>query len=116
MNVAREALLVDARALVAAHLPNEPVAKLDVGLRPSGGDGGRAHRDPHPRRRVGAQLGLRRPDRALVGGDTASNDASNDAPPSFDVPINPEHPDADRIRIERTTPFAFDACSGAQRS
>ncbi len=31
VNVAREALLVDARALVAAHLPDEPVAKLDVG-------------------------------------------------------------------------------------
>ena len=114
MNVACEALLVDARALVAAHRPAELVAKLDVGLRPSGGRAPR--RDPYPRRRVGAQRGLRRPDRALVGGDTAPNDASFDAPPSFDVPINPEHPDADRIRIERTTPFAFNARLGEERS
>ena len=114
MNIAREALLVDARALAAAHRPDELVAGLDVGRRQSGGDGGRAHRcDSHPRRRVGAepqQLGP--PDRALVGGDNASNDA----PPSFDVPIHPEHPDADRLRIERTIPFAFNERRGAERS
>ena len=107
MNVAREALLVDARALVVATLPDELVAELDPALWPSGWDGD-VHSDAT--RTLGDEWVRSRSSVGLIVPSSAGT------PPSFNVLVNPEQPDADRIRIGRTTPFALSARPGAQRS
>ena len=83
------------------------VAELDPGLWPSGWD-----RDVHSdaTRTLGDKWARSRSSVGLIVPSSAGT------PPSFNVLVNPEHPDAGRIQIERTTPFAFNARLGTERS
>ena len=116
-NVARESLLVVARALVVETVPvttapvtivpDDLVVELDRRAWPNGWDA-----DVHPAatRELG---GARARGRTALGPIVPS---STGDPPSFDALIDPEPPRAGRIEIGRTTPFAVDARLGAEPS